>query len=111
MGKQWAAQWKVNSFKTDKIYTVSVAKTGRWACDCPAHKFSRAPKSPCKHILKCMSEQEVPVITGVSTQALFESKVARDLNRMTTAVQPIVVVETPTMLVIQTRREICLEED
>jgi len=102
MGKQWAAQWKVNSFRTDKIYTVSVAKTGRWACDCPAHRFARAPKPACKHILKVRGVQELT--KGASTVYTGPSVTTKVTGGE-------IVVCTPTMLVIQTRREICLEED
>ena|ERR1035437_873477 len=101
MGAQWAAQWKVTSFTTDKTYTVSVAKTGRWACDCPAHKFARNPKPMCKHILKCRSAESV-AISSVPERMRVPA-IGMDKPR---------IVEVGALnVVIQTRREICLEED
>lgn len=106
MGSQWAAQWKVHS-KSDpaKVYTVSVAKTGRWACDCPAHRFAKAPKADCKHIRETRLSQEIAVATGVQTVGQVKGQTA--MPKQT----GVVVVQTPSVLVIQTRREICLEED
>src|ERR1035437_5672965 len=99
MGAQWAAQWKVTSFTTDKTYTVSVAKTGRWACDCPAHKFARNPKPMCKHIIKVRGVEQFNAPVKMRPVAAHE--VAPNESR--------IVASTPSMFVIQTRREICLE--
>lgn len=114
MGSQWAAQWKVNSL-TDpkKIYTVSVAKTGRWACDCPAHRFAKngpdGTKAPCKHIFKVQGIEQISTVQSISHNAAMGAaamKVAKQAGK-----NVVVVVNTAKVLVIQTRREVCLEED
>jgi predicted nucleic acid-binding Zn finger protein len=100
MAPQWAAQWNVNSHSDpSKVYVVSVAKTGRWACSCPAHRFAKngpdGNKPDCKHI-RGVKKVEV---TTVAVSGTFKSNTT------------VVVVNTPQQVVLQTRREICLDEE
>jgi len=87
---------------TDKVYTVSVAKTGRWACDCPAHRFCKAPKKPCKHILRVQGVEEFKGLTVNEPKTLKAAVFQNAFNA---------VVRLPGYTVVQTHREICLEED
>jgi len=104
-GKKWEAQWIVKSMTdASKTYKVSVAKDGRWACDCPAHRFAKAPKANCKHIERVRLSQEFSKITGAP---MIGQTKAVDAAKKTGKV----VVSLPNMLVIQTRREMYLEED
>jgi hypothetical protein len=105
MAPQWAAQWNVNSFTTPKIYTVSVAKDGRWACDCPAHRFAKgSPKLDCKHINK---------VKGVEVKSLVAlvALAKKTPNAPAPVKAPITINAPIPYVVLQTRREICLEEE
>lgn len=98
--KQWSAQWVVDSHSDPlKVYKVSVTHDGRWACDCPAHRFAKAPKPNCKHIEKVRLSQELSVAVGLPMVGQVQKETGK------------VVARTANTLVIQTRRAICLEED
>lgn len=117
MARQEAAHWFLFSRSEPEVkHKVTLWANGQWACGCKGWIFakkSRATglKPDCFHIGKIKKEEVVPVIAGVPAQVQFSNQVARNLDRVTTAVQPKVVLQTPTILVIQTRREVCLEED
>lgn len=112
--KQWSAQWVVNSHSDPlKVYKVSVTHDGRWACDCPAHRFAKAPKPDCKHIKNVRLSQEIavsvnlPLPQQVNVGQESYLQVKGNLLKETGKV----VARTANTLVIQTRRAICLEED
>jgi hypothetical protein len=65
----------------------------------------------CKHILHIRKVEEVPIIGGVPVQVMANNQRARYLDKKTVLPVAKVVAQTGQMLVIQTRREICLEED
>ena len=116
MARREAAHWFVFSRSEPEVkHKVTLWANGQWACGCKGWIFAKKKlaigKPDCFHICKIKKEEVVPVIAGVPTQVMVNNQVARNLDRMTTAVQPKVVLQTPTVLVIQTRREVCLEED
>jgi hypothetical protein len=107
MAPQWAAQWNVNSH-TDpsKVYVVSVAKTGRWACSCPAHRFAKAPKLDCKHIKGVQRVEVVKIAPKIAPSTVFRPSSVKG-----TLIGQSIVVNTPQQVVLQTRRDICLEDE
>lgn len=43
--------WRFSLVSTSgSTYTVAQRSTGEWACSCPAHKFQKGTKAPCKHL-------------------------------------------------------------
>jgi len=48
--KNWVRQWIVVSPTSGHEYKVSQKVDASFACSCPAWKFKKAPKPPCKHI-------------------------------------------------------------
>lgn len=43
--------WRFSLVSTSgSTYTVAQRSNGDWACSCPAHKFQKGTKRPCKHL-------------------------------------------------------------
>lgn len=53
---KWVKRWFVESFTSDRIYTVSLAEDDiTWGCSCP-HWTRNVPRPTCKHIRQVMEE-------------------------------------------------------
>jgi len=103
----------MSSMTSDRKYILGQKADGTLACDCPAWKFAKAPKPPCKHILKLLATEPVDnnVQHPTARQFLAARNAARGVRQPTApAIAQAPVVEAPIVYLRQTRRCITLED-
>jgi hypothetical protein len=116
MAQKILAEWKVNSFTTKDDYLVRLYDSGRWTCGCLGWRFSKgSPKPDCKHILKVKAVEVHPFVQQFVPTPQINTEVRAHgypKAKPKPIAPPIVIGSTETrQVVIQTHREICLEED
>jgi hypothetical protein len=110
----WVNRWEITSMTSDRTYVVGQKVDGTWGCDCAAWKFHKAPKPPCKHILKVQAVESVdtsytPTIDRDIPLSSIKMPTARDFQAAHEATRTAKAPAAPVFL-LQTRRNISLED-